>query len=192
VDDSNIAANAVTGDGGNIKITTREIFGLAFRDIPSPESSDITASSEFGVSGTVSIDGFSVDADAGLVNLPTEVTDESDRIVQGCGVDESSQFIASGRGGFSAAPADDIPAVRIWRDVRSPNVDTGDLDQTIVRAIDLSVNTNPVNTNPVDTEPVDTEPPLVEAMGFEKRQGEVVLVAENAQAIATDPPTCLH
>ena len=123
IDDSNIVANAVTGDGGNVNLTAREIFGLAFRETLSPESNDITASSEFGVSGTVSIDGFSFEADAGLANLPTEVSDESDRIVNGCGGSDSSQFIASGRGGLSANPAEGIPVTRIWRDLRSSTVE---------------------------------------------------------------------
>ena len=51
---SDITANAVEGDGGNINITTRTIQGFEEQAELTPRS-DITASSEFGRSGTVTI-----------------------------------------------------------------------------------------------------------------------------------------
>ncbi|WP_072143613.1 filamentous hemagglutinin N-terminal domain-containing protein, partial [Pseudanabaena sp. 'Roaring Creek'] len=53
-ENSDIIANAVRGSGGNINITTQGLFGLKFRPQLTPES-DITASSQFGLSGTVNI-----------------------------------------------------------------------------------------------------------------------------------------
>ena len=54
LENSDIVANAFEGNGGNIQINTEGIFGTEFRNELTPES-DITASSEFGVSGIVAI-----------------------------------------------------------------------------------------------------------------------------------------
>ena len=51
---SDITANAIEGDGGNINITTRTIQGFE-EQAELTSGSDITASSEFGRSGTVTI-----------------------------------------------------------------------------------------------------------------------------------------
>ena len=51
-ENSNITANAIRGRGGNININTQGIYGLVRNDRPT-DRSDITASSEFGVSGQV-------------------------------------------------------------------------------------------------------------------------------------------
>ncbi|MCW5312364.1 filamentous hemagglutinin N-terminal domain-containing protein [Nostoc sp. KVJ3] len=53
-ENSDIAANAFTGTGGNVKIKSEGIFGIESRPKPT-EKSDITASSELGVAGTISI-----------------------------------------------------------------------------------------------------------------------------------------
>ncbi|MEH2163602.1 MAG: filamentous hemagglutinin N-terminal domain-containing protein [Nostoc sp.] len=53
-ENSNISANAFRGKGGNIKINSRGIFGIQSRAKLTPES-DITASSELGVSGVKNI-----------------------------------------------------------------------------------------------------------------------------------------
>ena len=54
LNNSDITANAVEGDGGNINITATSILGFEERPELTPNS-DITASSEFGVDGTVTI-----------------------------------------------------------------------------------------------------------------------------------------
>jgi filamentous hemagglutinin family protein len=53
-EDSDISANAFSGRGGKVEITAQGIFGIQPR--PEPTSlSDITASSAFGISGTVTL-----------------------------------------------------------------------------------------------------------------------------------------
>ncbi|MEL7246457.1 MAG: S-layer family protein, partial [Cyanobacteria bacterium J06573_2] len=59
-ENSDIIANAVEGNGGNINITTQGIFGLEFSEQLTSES-DITASSEFGINGTVDINNVNID-----------------------------------------------------------------------------------------------------------------------------------
>ncbi|MGF2012977.1 filamentous hemagglutinin N-terminal domain-containing protein [Nostoc sp. DedVER01b] len=53
-EDSDIKANAYTGSGGNVKINSQGIFGIEARPKPTKKS-DITASSELGVSGITNI-----------------------------------------------------------------------------------------------------------------------------------------
>jgi large exoprotein involved in heme utilization and adhesion len=64
-ENSDISANAVFGQGGNIQITTQGIFGLKLRDQLTCDS-DITASSQFGVTGTVQVNTIGVDPSSGL------------------------------------------------------------------------------------------------------------------------------
>jgi large exoprotein involved in heme utilization and adhesion len=116
-ENSDIIANAMQGAGGNIAINTQGLFGLKFRDQLTPES-DITASSQFGVSGTVQVNTIGVDPNSGLVELPANVTDPSQQIATGCASNEGSRFVATGRGGISQNPTQQIGSDRPWSDVR--------------------------------------------------------------------------
>ena len=68
LENSDIIANAVRGDGGNIQINTQGILGTALRESLTPES-DITASSQFGVSGVTEITSVQVDPGSGIMAL---------------------------------------------------------------------------------------------------------------------------
>ncbi|MGP1384534.1 MAG: two-partner secretion domain-containing protein [Thainema sp.] len=116
-ENSDIIANAIEGNGGNIDITTQGIFGLEFRDELTPES-DITASSQFGVSGTVQITTINTDPSSGVIELPANVTDPSQQIATGCAETQGSQFIATGRGGVPQNPTQQVNRDRTWEDVR--------------------------------------------------------------------------
>ncbi|MEA5513411.1 S-layer family protein [Nodularia sp. UHCC 0506] len=117
LDNSDITANAIKGAGGNINIQTQGLFGLKFRDQLTPES-DITASSQFGLSGTVQVNTVGVDPNAGLVELPANVTDQSQQIATGCADTSGSSFIATGRGGIPQNPTQEVKSDRPWSDVR--------------------------------------------------------------------------
>jgi len=54
-ENSDISANAYIGTGGNIQIKSQGIFGIESRPEPTEKSSDITASSQFGVNGVINI-----------------------------------------------------------------------------------------------------------------------------------------
>ncbi|WP_392482377.1 filamentous hemagglutinin N-terminal domain-containing protein [Nostoc sp. C110] len=116
-ENSDISANAVLGQGGNIQITTQGIFGLEFRDQLTTDS-DITASSQFGVSGTVQVNTIGVDPNSGLVELPANVVDSSQQIASGCSVNEGSTFVATGRGGVPQNPTQEVMSDRTWSDIR--------------------------------------------------------------------------
>jgi len=117
LENSDLVANAVQGTGGNIHIETQGIFGLAFRDQLTPEN-DITASSRFGVNGTVEINDFSLDPNSGLIELPETVSDSSDQIAQGCNPGNKNVFIATGRGGLPANPMELREGTQSWTDIR--------------------------------------------------------------------------
>jgi filamentous hemagglutinin family protein len=76
LDNSDIIANAIRGQGGNIQIATQGLLGLKYRDRLTLDN-DITASSEFGVSGTVQVNTIGIDPNAGLTALPADIIDPS-------------------------------------------------------------------------------------------------------------------
>jgi filamentous hemagglutinin family protein len=157
LENSDIIANAVAGNGGNIQITTQGLFGLQLRDQLTPES-DITASSEFGVSGTVQINNFGVDPNSGLVELPANVTDSSQQIAAGCIDTSNSSFIATGRGGIPQNPNQQVMSARTWSDMR-----------------DISAYRN---TEAVQVQSPDT---FVQATSWRRNaQGKIELVADNS------------
>ncbi|MBD2165528.1 S-layer family protein [Calothrix membranacea FACHB-236] len=117
LENSDIVANAVLGMGGNIQIITQGMIGLQFRPELTPEN-DITASSQFGVNGTVQINNIGVDPNAGLIELPTNITDPSRQIATGCASDDGSKFVATGRGGVPQNPTQEVRSDRTWSDIR--------------------------------------------------------------------------
>ena len=117
-ENSDIVANAFTGNGGNITVTTKSLLGLAFRPRLTPES-DITASSEFGVSGAVTINDFLSELESGLIATTERPTDPSNKIVQGCSSNRRNAFIATGRGGIPLSPNQNVSRDRPWMDTRN-------------------------------------------------------------------------
>nr|WP_236556801.1 S-layer family protein [Calothrix sp. PCC 7507] len=124
LENSDIVANAVKGQGGNINITTQGIFGLEYRPQLTAEN-DITASSQFGINGTVEVNTIGIDPNSGLVELPVNVTDPSQQIASGCSANQGSRFVATGRGGIPQNPTQEVRSdvydglrLRTWSDIR--------------------------------------------------------------------------
>jgi filamentous hemagglutinin family protein len=117
LENSDIVANAVQGQGGNIQITTQGIIGLQYRDRLTPEN-DITASSQFGVNGTVQVNTIGVDPNSGLVALPIDIIDPSQKIAAGCANTQVGSFVITGRGGIPGNPTQTIIADHPWADLR--------------------------------------------------------------------------
>ncbi|MEM9215192.1 MAG: filamentous hemagglutinin N-terminal domain-containing protein [Cyanobacteria bacterium P01_F01_bin.150] len=120
---SDIVANAFEGQGGNIGITTDGLFGLAFR----PQRtvlSDITASSRFGLDGTVVVETPGSDPSRGLTELPSALVDVTDLLDSTlCDLSRESNFVAVGRGGLPSRPSDLFFNDDLWRDRRLTQVD---------------------------------------------------------------------
>jgi filamentous hemagglutinin family protein len=118
LENSDIIANAFAGRGGNIGLTTNGILGLAYRDGVTNDN-DITASSTFGVNGTVQISNVDVDVNSGLVTLPTEPLDGSRNIAKDCKSQQDSRFVVTGRGGIPPQPNDVLSSDRPWVDLQA-------------------------------------------------------------------------
>ncbi|MEM9218095.1 MAG: S-layer family protein [Cyanobacteria bacterium P01_F01_bin.150] len=114
---SDINASAFEGDGGSIRLFTQGLFGLEFRDRPTPKN-DITASSEFGIDGTVEINAFNARLNAGLFVLPSDLVDASDQVIQGCtNNDGRNRFVVTGRNGLPLSPNGSGGSDRPWNDI---------------------------------------------------------------------------
>nr|MCU0535061.1 S-layer family protein [Hydrococcus sp. Prado102] len=108
-ENSDITANAFEGKGGNINITTDGIFGIEFRQQPTLQS-DITASSRFGLNGTVFINILEVNPVYSLAKLPSATVDRASLIAQNvCAIRDNrvaggSSFVIAGKGGLPNNP----------------------------------------------------------------------------------------
>ena len=106
-ENSDITANAFTGRGGNVDITTQGIFGIQPRSQVTPQS-DITASSQTGIQGEISITDPEINPSQGLIELPDGVIDRSNQIAQSCprGVNAKrlSEFYITGKGSLPPNP----------------------------------------------------------------------------------------
>lgn len=177
-ENSDITANAFAGRGGNIQITAQGILGIQPRAELTPLS-DITASSEFGLAGTIVIETPDVEPEEGLVDLPTGVVDVTRLIAQGCSPNTDyaySEFGLTGRGGVPANPAGLLSS-------RSPLQDLG--PPIGLEAAQLSL--NPAGreaiaellTSPVTLPEPDVPTRPLEAKGWRiTPEGDVVLMAQ--------------
>ena len=121
---SDIVANAFRGNGGNIKITTQGIFGLEFRPQRTSKN-DITASSQFGVNGTVQVTTLNIDPSKGLTELPVNLADSSQQISRNCGSVNGSSFVSTGRGGIPIKRIEEVKSHRTWNDTRASSTLVG-------------------------------------------------------------------
>ncbi|WP_157453239.1 two-partner secretion domain-containing protein [Coleofasciculus chthonoplastes] len=128
-EDSDITANAFSGKGGQINITTNRVIGLEFRENLTPLS-DITASSEIGVDGEVVIDDLGIDPVQGAVELPTDT--ESPPLTQGCqpGEDGRGRFVNTERGGIPPSPSDPISSSVGWEDIQPATFEEQQSEET--------------------------------------------------------------
>jgi len=174
LENSDIVADAFEGDGGSVDISARSLLGTAFRDEKTPKS-DITASSEFGVSGTVSIDNLDVDPSSGVVALPENVMDSSNQISAVCNETRNNQFVASGRGGFPSNPVSQVSASRIWNDIRDNSTFVGLPSVSLPRSrAPLTQRSQRLVGSPLSA----LAPSVAEATAWRQTaQGEIVLTA---------------
>ncbi|UKP00476.1 two-partner secretion domain-containing protein [Nostoc sp. UHCC 0870] len=174
LENSDLIANAVKGRGGNIDITTQGIIGLAFRNTLTPRTdltNDITASSQFSVNGTVQINNIGVDPNSGLIELPANVTDQSQQIAAGCADTSGSSFVATGRGGIPQNPNQDLRSDHSWSDIR---------DVSAFR-----------KNNPVTAQIPESPEVLVQATSWHRNAlGKIEIVADKSSTQMQQPLTC--
>ena len=108
-ENSDIAADAFEGTGGNVTITAQGIFGIEPRSERTPLS-DITASSELGFSGVVTLNTLDTSAiENSLTDLADVVIDTAALTAGSCiaRTDESlGSFTVTGSGGLPQRPGD--------------------------------------------------------------------------------------
>ncbi len=161
-ENSDITANAYTGTGGRVDINAFGIYGIQPRQNQTALS-DITASSEFGVDGTVQLNTPDIDLNSDLINLPSVPVDT--KLAQGCNSPNYAQssFIITGRGGLPPNP----------KDILTPDavqVDWVTLNPEIEKNSRTNISTNPNPTTPA---------PIVEATGWVfGPKGEVIFTAQ--------------
>jgi filamentous hemagglutinin family protein len=110
IENSDITSDAFSGDGGKITIKAENLFGIEFRAKPTALS-DITASSERGNQGIVTLNTPDIDPSRGLTVLPTTPIDIAQKIDKSCNPDaaaQSSSFVTRGTGGLPASPTTPI------------------------------------------------------------------------------------
>lgn len=167
-EDSDIIANAYIGRGGNIDIEAQGIYGLVNRPATRGNGvSEIDARSQFGTSGTVTLNNLAVDPTQGLLELP-ESTADAAPIAQRCLADSEGQnaFVVTGRGGIAPNPE----AV-----VRNETGNLADLGAGAASSDTIP----PITQQPTTEAPIDLAPePLIEAQGWQRdADGNVVLIA---------------
>ncbi|MEH2167744.1 MAG: filamentous hemagglutinin N-terminal domain-containing protein [Nostoc sp.] len=163
-ENSDITANAFTGKGGRVDIKAFGIYGIQFRESPTPLS-DITASSEFGTQGIVELNTPNIDPNSGLTELPT--TPVETKVAQGCYSPGYAQnrFVIAGRGGLPPNPKDTLTP-----------------DAPLIDWVSLKPRNNNRSLPPVKSESTTSTPKrIVEATGATLNAfGQIVLSANSS------------
>ena len=161
-EDSDIVADASQGRGGTISAKAPGIFGFRqFIDRRTPES-DFTASSAFGVDGSVEIDT----QDRLEAPLPTDFVDATELIDRRCTADagtQKSSFTVTGRGGLPPNPNEPLIGEAVITNWATLDSEEEKRDRS-------TTNTNSTSTKPKK---------LVEAQGWIiDANGQVILTAQ--------------
>ncbi|MEH2251330.1 S-layer family protein [Nostoc sp.] len=189
-ENTDISANAFTGSGGKVEINARNIFNIQPRSREdlvrrlgtenlNPQrlqTNDITAISQQNptLNGQVTINTLDTAPIRGLIQLPSNLVDASQQIVQGCTPrrgQTASRFIATGRGGLPLSPNEPLRG------------------QTVITAwVDLPRQATPRVTDKLSVEITDKKPTIsvtkstnqiVEAQSWVvNANGDIQLVAQ--------------
>ncbi len=175
-ENSDITANAFFGNGGRVAIAAEGIYGLQFRPQLTPFS-DITASSTFGLSGTVILNTPNVDPSRGLQALPTNLVDPTRQIVQTCprgtGSRDIGSFTITGRDSLPPSPTDLRPGSLPLKPLAS-------LDGTASPQAFIPLPPEPTSPQPQ----FPTSAPLIEAQALVRTANNEVFLVANAPTAA--------
>lgn len=167
-ENNDITANAFEGMGGSIELTAEGIFGIEFSNRQTPLS-DITASSQFGISGIVTINNPEIHPNAGFVQLPRTLIDPDKLVTRDLcsgGNLAGNRFIITGRGGLPSDPSDPLSNDIIAVEWATANLESNEH----------------IATMPVPVSPPPPEP-LIEAQGWTLgAEGQVILTANPTHA----------
>ncbi|MCU0548035.1 MAG: filamentous hemagglutinin N-terminal domain-containing protein [Leptolyngbya sp. Prado105] len=168
-ENSDIRANAFQGRGGNVTISTQGRFGIEPAAAPTTRS-DITASSELGVQGDISITQPDVQPAQGLLELPADLIDASSQIAQVCRrglIGRSiSRFVVSGRGSAPPNPLGSLSGT-----VPIPLASLDSLTTSTLPKTQLARN-------------------IIEAQGWIRNERNEIILVSNADASMLNPAHC--
>ena len=181
-ENSDIIANAVSGNGGQININTYRVFDMTlqrgtFDTLRNNRTNDISGSSQFVVQGNINIESLTTAPSQEISQLPTET--KTPQLDQTCSRTKSdrNEFTVTGRDGLPPRPTDMLTPERPLPDLGTP------ISSTI-----------PQQTT---TPPTPTSPPqrLVEAQSWIiDEQGQIILTANaptaNSQGAWQLQPSC--
>jgi large exoprotein involved in heme utilization and adhesion len=170
LENSDINANALQGQGGNVNITAAGIFGTSVRRENTAES-DITATGKDQVEdGEITLNA-EIDPTSGLVSLPESPVDATSLLGKDfCSRQRNSQFIVTGRGGIPATPADVASPTTVWQDL------------SLMEIAEIPT----TGENPEAEVP--ERPVLIEAQGWYRNEtGQVILTANPTTAMPHPP-----
>ncbi|MBD2212705.1 filamentous hemagglutinin N-terminal domain-containing protein [Nostoc linckia FACHB-104] len=172
-ENSDISANAFTGKGGNVNINVQNIFGTEARPQQTIQS-DITASSELGVQGQITISQPDIQPPQKLLELPTGLIDASTQFAQICPRDYNAKplgsFVVTGRGNL---PPNVLQPLALTTSL-SPlaSLDGENADTKLQRVVETDAETR-------FKEDLGNSSQIVEAQGLVKTaDGNIMLVAE--------------
>ena len=89
---------------GNVTINATGIFGTQFRNAPTQESEITATGANPSLSGNVQINTPNLDPSRGLLELYSNLVDQSHLIAQGCPANRGDVFTITGRGGLPPLP----------------------------------------------------------------------------------------
>lgn len=183
-ENSDIIANAFAGRGGNINVTAQGILGLQVNNTKQPiPVSEISASSQLGIDGTIDINTPDLDPSRGLAELPSDVADSSSQIVAGCPAEKGNRFVVTGRGGIPDNPSQYLRGRAVWRDNRNLSAANRPTQLTTENQPPItSIKPSEGEGQAIATEAINTkvnDPALIEAQGWMVNEnGTVILTAE--------------
>jgi filamentous hemagglutinin family protein len=119
LENSDITANAFEGAGGQVRVRATTV-GIAASQRPTDQS-DITAFSERGVSGVVTIDSPEAEVRPEAAELP--IAPVRTDLAQGCQIEgtATASFFNTGRGGLALTPYEPLSDSDILTDLRLPD-----------------------------------------------------------------------
>ncbi|MCJ8279005.1 MAG: filamentous hemagglutinin, partial [Rivularia sp. ALOHA_DT_140] len=157
---------------GRVLINAKGIFGTQFREFITPKS-DITATSGLGAefNGVVDINTITTTPNSGLIELPNNLTNSSQKIAAKCGESRVNKFTVTGRGGLPESPNQLFRGGIILVDL----VDLVPASKNQQNSISSISRIN----NSIDNSNNNTEKEIVEAKGWiVDAQGNIEFVAE--------------
>ena len=119
-ENNDILATAIRGDGGNVTIRGRGIFGIEERlSRPPNTTNDIDASSEFGRDGTVTLEFADFGEFRAIAAGFRNFVNLSNLLNSGfCDRNQSNGYSILGKGGIAVIPENDLSPAHTWSDWR--------------------------------------------------------------------------